>query len=104
MKQAPLKRGISELKRIPIRKFSDRQKTRNTKYQQLRRAYLEQHAQCEFHDCPFRSEDLHHKAGRIGDNMFRHFMGVCRYHHEWIHSHTTKAREYGYILDVSGRE
>lgn len=104
LKRTPIKRGTSTLKRTPLKPVSDRSSFRRLQYKILRDNYMAEHQRCEFRQCRKASEDLHHKAGRTGENMFRHFMAVCRYHHAWIHSHTREARQLGYILDVSGRE
>lgn len=104
MKRTPLKRGTSTLKRTPLKPVSESNGLRRIRYRVLRDNYMAEHTVCEFRECGCPTNDLHHRAGRIGENMFRHFMAVCRYHHEWIHSHTWEARQLGYILDVSGRK
>jgi len=97
MKQTELKR-TGTLKRKRLRRVSAKQRTRNAKYKKLKDAYMYENPVCEFFGCQELSVDCHHMAGRIGNNMFRHFMAVCRYHHAWIHSHAREVRELGYLI------
>lgn len=81
----------------PIKKVSKKQSYRNQKYLKLREEYLENHKLCEV--CKEReATDIHHKAGRIGDNLFKHFLAVDRECHKWIEEHPEQAKELGYSI------
>lgn len=60
---------------------------RQQHYYKLRKEYLNAHPTCEYEGCTSPSQDIHHKTGRIGDNLFKNFMAICRYHHNLIHGH-----------------
>lgn len=90
----------TELKKTQtkIKPVSDKQKKRLDKYFELRDIYLKEHPICEFKGCNSKEVDLHHKGLRTGDNLYRHFMSCCRYHHSWIHEHPIQSKEKGYLL------
>lgn len=83
----------------PIAKQSDKRKDRETIYQEKRDKYMDNHPICECCESNF-SEDLHHKAGRIGDLLTDEskFMACCRECHTWIHEHPKESREKGYLI------
>jgi predicted nucleic acid-binding Zn ribbon protein len=68
-------------------------------YRIRRDAYMKTNTVCECVGCASPSNDLHHKAGRIGDNLINeeNFMSVCRRCHNWIHEHPKESRELNYL-------
>lgn len=82
-------------KRIP--RSSRQGKERELKYKEARHEYSSTHSVCE--RCGTKHElDLHHKAGRDGDNRYKHFMMVCRACHMWIHEHVEESYRLGYLI------
>ena len=66
-------------------------------YTTLRKQYLQQHELCEaqLNQCSQTATDIHHKAGRIGDqlNDTSDWLAVCRSCHTWIELHPKEAKE-----------
>lgn len=80
-----------------IPKVSKNQKSREVKYQGLQRVYLETNPICEC--CrTAKSIEIHHKAGRDGNNLFQHFLAVCRACHDRIEMNPIWAKENGYSI------
>lgn len=80
----------------PIKRVSDHQAERLKIYYRLRRKYLKEHPKCEV--CKVRkSQDIHHKRGRIGENLFEHFLATCKVDHDFIHHNPKWAYEMGYL-------
>lgn len=71
-------------------------------YAKLRARFLHDKPRCEFPGCKKRSEDIHHKRGRIGRLlcMSEHFCAVCRPHHHFIHENPKIARENGMLCEL----
>jgi hypothetical protein len=67
-------------------------------YSMLRREYLISHPYCEFPGCCEHAQQIHHKAGRRGNNFFRHWMAICDAHHKWINRNPAEAREMDLVL------
>lgn len=67
-------------------------------YSMLRREYLISHPYCEFPGCCEHAQQIHHKAGRRGNNFFRHWMAICDAHHKWINRNPAEAREMNLVL------
>lgn len=95
IKRKPMKIGGSTNK---IKKTSDKQKNRLKKYYKLREIYLKEHSFCEFPECNSKEIEIHHKKGRTGENLFKHFMSVCRYHHMYIHECGQEAYEKEWLI------
>jgi hypothetical protein len=88
----PIDRTVHQIKVI-----SDARKERDEKYFPLRDAYLAEHCMCEV--CNLReSSEIHHKGGRVGDNMFKDFLAVCRECHTRIHDFPEWAKEQGFLF------
>lgn len=81
-----------------INKINSKTKDRNFKYARIRDQYMKDHPLCEFPFCNQPSVECHHKAGRVGENMYKHFMAVCHTHHEYIHQHPKESYENGWML------
>lgn len=84
----------------PIAKMSDKRKDQEKIYRKKAKAYLVAHPKCEVKGCNRVSEDLHHKAGRVGDLLTneKYFMAVCRDHHTQIEQDPVWAKEQGYSI------
>lgn len=54
--------------------------------------------------CTFRCEQVHHVAGRGGDDPHRltNLLGCCAPCHEWIHRNPAAARDLGYMRSRLG--
>ena len=82
-------------KAIPI--FSESRKERNKKYKILRDEYLLSHPLCEV--CNQRKADqIHHRKGRDGDNLFSHFLATCSECHRYIEDNPQFAKENNYSI------
>lgn len=79
-------KSVEKKKRKAIAPISDKQKERLKRYRILRDDYMDKHRFCEanLEGCKVRSSDLHHKKSRVGENLFSHFMAVCRSCHNLI--------------------
>jgi hypothetical protein len=93
----PLKRTPIQQKPYTIPKVSDSQKKRNAQYILLRDEYLKTHSICECCN-QNKSSEIHHKGGRIGQNLFINFLAVCRPCHQWIELHPEEAKDQGYSI------
>ena len=69
------------------------------KYGKLREAFLVAKPTCEAHlsGCTSKATDVHHKAGRMGDNYLKigTWLAVCRSCHSYIETHPEEAKELG---------
>lgn len=68
-------------------------------YSKLREAFLVVKPKCEANlvGCTGVSTDVHHKAGRVGDNYLKigTWLAVCRSCHGWIETNPEAAKELG---------
>lgn len=82
-----------------IRHVSKNREARLAIYRKRRDNFLKLVPTCEVEGCKSKTSDLHHKAGRLGNNLIdeANFMGVCRPCHNWIHEHPKEAREKNYL-------
>lgn len=99
----PLFRG----NRKPVKKVSSKRAVANRIYSAKRKAFLKAKPWCEI--CVVEdtgatgrvsgASDVHHVCGRLSGNFLdeKTWMAVCRRHHDWIHSHPSKAREKGWL-------
>ena len=81
-----------------IVRVNKKTKDLHTKYSRLREEYLKVHPICEFPLCGCAAEEIHHKKGRIGRNMWFHWMGVCKIHHRYIHDNPIESFENGWLI------
>ena len=68
-------------------------------YKKLRIKFLtDRMCEAKLDGCTLRATDVHHKKGRIGDNMLdvNHWLGVCRTCHNWIENHPDESYELGF--------
>lgn len=83
--------------KFKIAPYSKKTISRREKYDKLRKEYLSLHQNCEFPNCTAKSIEIHHICGRVGENLFRFFLAVCRPHHRWIHDNPKEAKELGLL-------
>lgn len=81
-----------------IKKKSEKFNKKEEKYNHLKKDYLTNHPICEFPGCTSTLVEIHHKKGRVGENMFKYFMSVCRLHHRYIHDNVKESFENGWLL------
>jgi len=95
--------GTEKKKPKRVNQISRRQRKRNEEYLAAARMFKIQHPVCGFHDhvmkCVSKTEDIHHMRGKIGPLLMdqRHWMPVCRHHHNWIANNIEIARQRGFI-------
>jgi hypothetical protein len=90
--------GPKVKKRTPLRQKSEKREVEERIYLEKRRDYLSTHPFCEFEGCRNPSRDLHHKAKRGAHYLDEStFMGLCRYHHNFIHDNPNEARAKGLL-------
>jgi hypothetical protein len=69
-------------------------------YSKKRLAFLALHVTCQAKlvGCTGASTDVHHKAGRVGDNYLNmsKWLALCRNCHSWIETNPEDAKELGY--------
>jgi hypothetical protein len=69
-------------------------------YSKKRLAFLaiKPHCEARISDCTQKSTDVHHKAGRTGDNYLNMstWLAVCRNCHSWIELNAVEAKELGF--------
>ena len=72
--------------------------SRETRYRKERDKYLSEHEFCEARiECRgLVATDIHHKSGRVGENMFKDFLAVCRRCHIWIEAYPADAKRLGF--------
>ena len=96
-KQADIKKSKGKIANV-----SEKQKERLKTYRKLRDAYMREHLVCEakLGRCTMVATDLHHKKGRDNENLFSHFMALCRTCHmeieeadsEWVYEQGFKIK------------
>lgn len=104
----PIQRTSKPTSRKPckISKVSKSQVTRNKKYLELRKIHLEEKPLCEAQlpGCSRIATEIHHKGGRDGENLFRHFLSVCRGCHETIEMNPEMAKEREFTISRLKKE
>ena len=88
-------------KRKPLSSRSPKRIADEKTYSKKRRTFLEKHPHCQARIpgvCTGNSTDVHHMAGRIGDNYLDEgaWLSVCRACHMWIEEHPKEARAMGF--------
>lgn len=83
-----------------ISKKSEKQKEADKEYKKGRAKYLKAHPFCEakLEGCGKISMEIHHKAGRIGENLTdpKNFLATCRNCHLIIEKSPAFARQNGF--------
>jgi len=101
MKRTPLKRYTPLKSGGRLRNASSKRQREYKEYGKAKKAYLALHPKCE--RCKNKkSDDIHHKAGRVGQWLCRydHFAALCRECHDWVHANGKEARRLGWIIDT----
>lgn len=99
--KTPLKRSQGLKRSGRLRNASPKRQREYKEYAKAKKAYLALHPTCE--RCKNKkSEDIHHKAGRVGQWLCRydHFAALCRGCHDWVHQNGKEARRLGWIIDI----
>jgi len=69
-------------------------------YSKKRLVFLALHSNCQakLPGCNLFSTDVHHKAGRVGDDYLNmnKWLAVCRNCHTWIEINPVEAKELGF--------
>lgn len=69
-------------------------------YSKRRLAFLALHTSCQAKlvSCTGKATDVHHKAGRVGDDYLNmnKWLAVCRSCHGWIENNPQEAKELGF--------
>jgi AMMECR1 domain-containing protein len=82
-----------------ISPVSEKRRVEMDEYSKKRLAFLSLHQHCQAHlvGCTGTSTDVHHKAGRVGDNYLNMntWLAVCRDCHTYIETHPEEAKELG---------
>jgi hypothetical protein len=83
-----------------ISPVSKKRQVEMDEYSKKRKAFLALKPQCEAYlvGCTRTSSDVHHKAGRVGDNYLKisTWLAVCRSCHTYIETHPEEAKELGF--------
>jgi len=91
------------LRRSSVSRYSTKRKQRDAVYPQRRREVYERaDGLCEVgavFDCTRRCEQVHHVAGRGGDDPHRlsNLLGACAPCHRFIHANPEVSRERGWM-------
>lgn len=81
-----------------IAKTSDKENSRQNKYKKIRKQFLVDHPKCEVEGCRKVAVEVHHKAGRVGENLFNDLLAVCSGHHRMIETQPQWAKDNGYSI------
>lgn len=84
-------------KNYKIPKVSENEKERLAKYKVLKEQYKKTHKVCEVCGSD-KNLTIHHKSGRIGDNLFKNFLLCCINCHRTIEMNPEEAKEKDYSI------
>lgn len=98
LKKAKLKQQLPKAKPKAV---SDKMKGRMEIYKEVAKWFKRQHPECQIRaneNCTGKTEDVHHSAGRIGDNLLdvAKFKSTCRNCHIYIENHPEEAMQRGW--------
>ena len=83
-----------------ISPVSKKRQVEKDDYTKLREAFLLAKPNCEAKlvGCTTKSTDIHHKAGRVGENYLKigTWLSACRNCHRWIEDNPVEAKELGF--------
>jgi hypothetical protein len=83
-----------------ISPVSKKRQVEMDEYSKKRLAFLALHVTCQAKlvGCTVTSTDVHHKAGRVGDNYLNmnKLLALCRSCHSWIENNPEEAKELGF--------
>ncbi len=92
--------------RKPLPRVTPKRAKQNREYSVRRKAFLGVNRICcagpmlGWNNCSMRSDDVHHRAGRLGGNFLNEstWIAVCRSCHDYIHTHPKEARSLGLLV------
>lgn len=92
------KNGNNRNGRVRIKRVSKKRASQEVEYRVVRLEYLNKHPICQVHNCGNKSEQVHHKKGRIGKLLTdkRYFLAVCDACHKYIELHPAWSKAHGY--------
>jgi hypothetical protein len=83
-----------------ISPVSKKRREEMDEYSKKRLAFLALHPSCQgkLVGCTGKATDVHHKAGRVGDDYLNmnKWLAVCRTCHSWIEENPIEAKELGF--------
>ena len=83
-----------------ISPVSKKRQVEMDEYSKRRLAFLALHSSCQAKlvSCTGKATDVHHKAGRVGDDYLNmnKWLAVCRSCHGWIEINPVEAKELGF--------
>jgi hypothetical protein len=83
-----------------ISPVSKKRQVEMDEYSKRRLAFLALHTSCQAKlvSCTGKATDVHHKAGRVGDDYLNmnKWLAVCRSCHSWIEINPVEAKELGF--------
>lgn len=83
-----------------ISPVSKKRQVEMDEYSKKRLAFLALHVTCQAKlvDCKGTSTDVHHMAGRVGDNYLNmsKWLALCRNCHSWVENNPEEAKELGF--------
>lgn len=108
-KQCSSNTGVAKLsikptaKSKPIAPRSQKRSKEERLYSGKRVIFLQEHPMCEAHlpgICTEYSQEVHHKKGRIGDDLLdeTHWLALCHMCHDYIENHREFAMEKGFSI------
>lgn len=81
-----------------INKKSTNYKKREEEYNKIKDDLLKNTSKCEMPGCTNTELEIHHKSGRIGDNLFKNLMVICRKCHIFIHENPSLSLKNGWLI------
>jgi hypothetical protein len=94
------KKVSQQLANKPISPISKAQAKRLAEYRRLRDQFMRNHPVCQarLDGCSTIASDLHHAAGRCGNNLLdtTTYIALCRNCHSYIEVHPAFAKEHGF--------
>lgn len=100
----PLRRTGRLLRSSPLKPVSRKRRGENAYYSKKRKEFLARFPWCAVAEAlfgrPMRATQVHHKAGRTGNNYLDEstWLPVCHQGHMWIHANPKEARARGWLV------
>lgn len=96
----PVHQGYTVPQKTEVNKVSEKKKELDKQYRKLRAKFLKENPKClpQLVGCTKRATDVHHMAGRIGDEYLnvKNFLPVCRKCHDTLEKSPAAARRDGF--------
>jgi hypothetical protein len=92
---------IKPMTRNRIRPVSTKRAKQMRLYSKARKVFLALNQGCGFGGCSSRATEIHHRRGRAQAMLLleKYWVGLCNYHHGWVHQNIEKARTVGLICE-----